>query len=102
MRPGTGVFCRRREVVGGWSYGGCRGDVEMTKERRRRGGEASLVPAHGVYSGSVLAPSVLSLKRGLLARMGLRQRELSWAGRELLDTYCRAKAKVQAIDAWRS
>ena len=32
--------------------------------------------------------------------MGLRQRELGWAGRELLDTYCRAKAKVQAIDAW--
>lgn len=40
------------------------------------------------------------MKKGLLARMGLRQRDLSWAGRELLDSYCRAKAKVVAIDEW--
>jgi len=40
------------------------------------------------------------MKRSLLARMGLRQAELTWAGRELLDSYCRSKAKVVAIDAW--
>jgi hypothetical protein len=32
--------------------------------------------------------------------MGIRQRDLNWAGRELLDTYCRAKAKVIAVDEW--
>jgi hypothetical protein len=40
------------------------------------------------------------MKKGLLARMGIRQRDLNWAGRELLDSYCRAKAKVVAIDEW--
>lgn len=30
----------------------------------------------------------------------MRQRDLSWAGRELLDSYCRSKAKVVAIDSW--
>jgi hypothetical protein len=40
------------------------------------------------------------MKRALLARMGLRQAELTWAGREHLDAYCRAKAKVVAVDEW--
>ena len=55
---------------------------------------------HGARSTTALAPAVVSMKKGLLARMGLRQRELSWAGRELLDTYCRSKAKVVAVDTW--
>jgi hypothetical protein len=32
--------------------------------------------------------------------MGLRQRDLDWSGRELLDIYCCARAKVTAIDKW--
>jgi hypothetical protein len=40
------------------------------------------------------------MKRSLLARMGIRQRDLTWLGRELLDSYCRSKAKVVAIDEW--
>jgi hypothetical protein len=72
----------------------------MTNERRRGRGDRYPVPAHGVYSSSAVAPRIAHLKRSLLARMGLRQRDLSWAARELLDTYCRAKAKVQTIDEW--
>lgn len=55
---------------------------------------------HGAQSRAALSPLVVSMKKGLLARMGLRQRDLSWAARELLDSYCRAKAKVVAIDEW--
>lgn len=40
------------------------------------------------------------MKKSLLARMGLRQRDLNWAGRELLDVYCCGRAKVTAIDTW--
>lgn len=55
---------------------------------------------HGAQSEAALAPRVVSMKKALLARMGLRQRDLTWAGRELLDGYCRAKAKVAAVDEW--
>jgi hypothetical protein len=55
---------------------------------------------HGARSEAALAPQVVSMKKALLARMGLRQRDLTWAGRELLDSYCRGKAKVAAIDTW--
>ena len=40
------------------------------------------------------------MKKSLLARMGLRQRDLTWAGRETLDLYCRSKSKITAIDTW--
>jgi hypothetical protein len=30
----------------------------------------------------------------------VRQSDLDWVARELLDTYCRARAKVIAIDEW--
>jgi hypothetical protein len=33
-------------------------------------------------------PLIDSMKKSLLARKGLRQRDLTWAGRELLDVYC--------------
>lgn len=55
---------------------------------------------HGAQSDAALAPRVVSMKKALLARMGLRQRDLTWAGRELLDNYCRAKAKTAAVDEW--
>ena len=55
---------------------------------------------HGAQSTVYLSPLVTSTKKALLARMGIRQRDLTWAGRELLDSYCRAKAKVVAIDGW--
>ena len=55
---------------------------------------------HGAQSTVHLSPLVVSMKKGLLARMGIRQRDLTWSGRELLDSYCRAKAKVVAIDEW--
>ena len=62
-------------------------------------GQLSAV-THGGYSAAYRAPLVASMKRSLLARMGIRQRDLTWAGRELLDSYVRAKAKVVAIDNW--
>lgn len=40
------------------------------------------------------------MKKSLLQRMGLRQRDLNWAGRELLELYCRSTAKLTAIDRW--
>jgi hypothetical protein len=55
---------------------------------------------HGAYSTPHLSPAIVSTKKAILARMQLRQRDLTWAQRELLDTYCRAKAKVVAIDQW--
>jgi hypothetical protein len=55
---------------------------------------------HGARSDAALAPIVGNMKRSLLARMGLRQRDLDGLARELLDSYCRSKAKVVAIDAW--
>jgi hypothetical protein len=55
---------------------------------------------HGAQSEAALAPLVVSTKKALLARMGLRQRDMTWAGREILDSYCRAKSKVVAIDRW--
>src|SRR5689334_7485568 len=59
-----------------------------------------MAATHGAHSVAFLAPRVSSMKRSLLARMGLRQAELTWLGRELLDSYCRSKAKVVAIDEW--
>ncbi len=71
-------------------------ELSPAEHQQRR--EAAI--RHGARSESALAPRVVSMKKALLARMGLRQRELTWAGRELLDSYCRAKAKVAAIDEW--
>ena len=70
----------------------------LTPVERAQRGQANL--RHGARSTTALAPLVVSMKKGLLARMGLRQRDLTWAGREVLDTYCRSKAKVVAIDRW--
>jgi hypothetical protein len=79
----------------------------MTKQTKTKGltvaqveQRRSAATSHGARSEVALAPRVISMKKGLLARMGLRQRDLSWAGRELLDSYCRGKAKVVAIDGW--
>jgi len=55
---------------------------------------------HGAQSKAALSPLIVSMKKSLLARMGLRQRDLSWAGRELLEVYCCAKAKTSTIDHW--
>jgi hypothetical protein len=40
------------------------------------------------------------MKQALLKRMGLRQAELTWAGRETLDLYARTRAKLEALDRW--
>ena len=40
------------------------------------------------------------MKQALLKRMGLRQAELTWAGRETLTNYCRTLAKLKAIEDW--
>ena len=53
-----------------------------------------------MQSRAALAPLIVSMKKSLLARMGIRQRDLSWGGRELLDIYCCARAKITAVDAW--
>jgi hypothetical protein len=55
---------------------------------------------HGAQSKAALSPLIVSMKKSLLARMGLRQRDLSWSGRELLDVYCCARSKITAIDTW--
>src|SRR5262245_50013883 len=70
----------------------------VTPAVRRQRREARL--SHGAQSMAHLSPLVVSMKKSLLARMGLRQRDLSWAGRELLDIYCCSRAKVTAIDEW--
>jgi len=61
---------------------------------------AALALKHGAHSEVALAPRITSLRKSLLARMGLRAVELDWQCRELLDLYCRAKSKVAAVDAW--
>lgn len=73
-------------------------DQSLTPAQLEQRAAANL--RHGAQSRTALAPQIVSMKKALLARMGLRQRELTWAARELLDSYCRAKAKVVAIDAW--
>ena len=55
---------------------------------------------HGAQSRVGLSPLIVSMKRSLLARMGIRQRDLSWGARELLDIYCCARSKTAAVDAW--
>ena len=55
---------------------------------------------HGAQSQAHLAPLIVSTRKSLLARMGMRQRDLSWSGRELLEAYCCSKAKVIAVDQW--
>jgi hypothetical protein len=55
---------------------------------------------HGAHSSTGLAPRVTGIKRSLLARMGIRQAEMSWIAREQLDLYCRSRAKVLAVDAY--
>jgi hypothetical protein len=70
----------------------------VTTAVRQQRREAALV--HGAKSTAYLAPLIVSMKKSLLARMGLRQRDLNWAGRELLDIYCCSRAKVTAVDEW--
>lgn len=70
----------------------------VTPAVRRQRREARL--SHGAQSTAHLAPLIVSMKKSLLARMGLRQRDLNWAGRELLDIYCCSRAKITAVDEW--
>lgn len=70
----------------------------VTTAVRRQRREAALI--HGAKSTAYLAPLIVSMKKSLLARMGLRQRDLNWSGRELLDIYCCSRAKITAIDEW--
>lgn len=55
---------------------------------------------HGGRSDVALAPLTRSMKQALLKRMGLRQSELTWAGRETLGAYARTLAKLKAIEDW--
>lgn len=54
---------------------------------------------HGAQSRAVAVRAV-SVKRTILSRMGLRQDELSWQAREVLDTYAAVKAKRVALDRY--
>lgn len=70
-------------------------------------GEARAVPAqalaplqHGGRASVALAPQVRGMKQALLKRMGMRQAELTWAGRETLGRYASTLAKLKAIDDW--
>ena len=40
------------------------------------------------------------MKQALLKRIGLRQADLSWAGRETLTNYARTLAKLKGIEDW--
>jgi hypothetical protein len=55
---------------------------------------------HGARSGAVVVPLSRNVKQSLLKRMGMRQAELTWAGRETLDLYSRNKAKLIALDRY--
>jgi hypothetical protein len=55
---------------------------------------------HGAQSGAVLVPLSRNVKQSVLKRMGLRQAELSWQGREMLDLYARNKGKLIALDRY--
>jgi hypothetical protein len=55
---------------------------------------------HGGQSVTALNPTISGMRRGLLRRMGIRQADLSWAAREGLDGYVRAKSKVVCIDRY--
>jgi hypothetical protein len=55
---------------------------------------------HGGRSTIALAPQVRGMKQALLKRMGLRQNQLTWAGRETLSRYASTLAKLKAIDDW--
>ena len=55
---------------------------------------------HGAQSGAVLVPLSRNVKQSILKRMGLRQAELSWQGKEMLDLYARNKSKLIALDRY--
>jgi hypothetical protein len=68
------------------------------KKRQKQRSLASL--KHGAQSGAVVVPLSRNVKQSLLKRMGMRQADLSWAGRETLDLYARNKAKLIALDRY--
>lgn len=72
------------------------GELSLAQLEQR--GRANL--RHGARSAEALAPLSRSIKQALLKRMGLRQADLTWAGREVLDLYSRNRAKLVAIDRW--
>lgn len=72
----------------------------MTAKRQNVPAQALAPLTHGGRSEVALAPAVRYQKQALLKRLGLRQSELSFAGRETLDLYARSRAKLEAIDRW--
>jgi hypothetical protein len=67
---------------------------EVVEQRR------AAATRHGAQSGAVVVPLSRNVKQSILKRMGLRQAELSWQGREMLDLYARNKAKLIALDRY--
>lgn len=67
--------------------------TRAVREQRR-----AAATRHGAQSGAVVVPLSRNVKQSVLKRMGMRQAELSWAGREMLDLYARNKAKLIALD----
>jgi hypothetical protein len=55
---------------------------------------------HGGTATVALAPTVRRVKRELCKRLGVRYQDLTAAGREAVDLYARARAKLAAIDDW--
>jgi hypothetical protein len=55
---------------------------------------------HGGKATVALAPTVRGVKRELCKRLGVRLSDLDAAGREAVDLYARARAKLAAIDNW--
>jgi hypothetical protein len=55
---------------------------------------------HGGHGSVALAPQVGAMKQALLKRMGLRQADLTWAGRETLGADARTLAKLKGIEDW--
>src|SRR5580765_2787248 len=55
---------------------------------------------HGGQSKVAIAPSVRGVKRELCRRLGVRYADLDAAGREAVDLYSRARAKLAAVDRW--
>jgi hypothetical protein len=76
-------------------------EVLSSGEVKKRQKQRSLAGLkHGAQSSAVVVPLARNVKQSVLKRMGMRQAELSWAGRETLDLYARNKAKLIALDRY--
>jgi hypothetical protein len=88
--PGTTPLPSGNDVSGG--------SVQAAGPSRHVPRQALAPLQHGGRSTVALAPTVRGVKRELCKRLGVRYADLDAAGREAIDLYARARAKLAAID----